>query len=125
MLYVQILLFHNVLFFHVVIDSTVTSMRKLKIANNNSLRKTLTLPKYNGASDNFLNLNIPSFDMLLQKFVYSFTSRTQDSGNSLVNGTIKSSLPSISTILAWWSDILTHNHSNSHICVCENELALE
>ena len=74
-------------------DSTVTSMRKLKIACNNGLRRILKLPKYNSASEMFVNLNIPSFDELLRKYVYSFRSRIQDSGNSLVNGIVKSSVP--------------------------------
>ena len=51
-------------------DSTVTSMKKLKIAYN-GLKRTLNLPKYNSASEMFVNLNIPYFDELLQKFVYS------------------------------------------------------
>ena len=55
----------------------------------------------------FVNLNIPSFNELLRKFVYNFKSRIQDSGNSLVNGIVKSSVPLISKIWVWWSDI--HN----------------
>ena len=73
-------------------DSTVTSMKKLKIAYNNGLRRLLirlplasyntlqyntiqyntilNLPKYNSASEMFVNLNIPSFNELLQKFVF-------------------------------------------------------
>ena len=46
-------------------DSTVTAMRKLKIAYNNGLRRILNLPKYNSAFEMFVNLNIPSFDELL------------------------------------------------------------
>ena len=42
-------------------DSTVTSMKKLKIAYNNGFRRLLNLPKYNSASEMFVNLNIPSF----------------------------------------------------------------
>ena len=50
-------------------DSTITSMRQLKIDYNNGLRGILNLPKYNSASEMFVNLNIPSFDELLRKFV--------------------------------------------------------
>ena len=88
-------------------DSTVTSMRKLKIAYNHGLRRILNLPKYNSASEMFVNLNIPSFDELLRKFVFSFKSGIQDSCNSLVNGIVKSSVPLFSKIWVWWSDILT------------------
>ena len=37
-------------------DSTVTSMKKLKIAYNNGLRRLLIFPKYNSASEMFVNL---------------------------------------------------------------------
>ena len=36
-------------------DSTVTAMRKLKIAYNNGLRRILNLPKYNSASKMFVS----------------------------------------------------------------------
>ena len=42
-------------------DSTVTSMKNLKIAYNNDLRRLLNLPKYNSASEMFVYLNILSF----------------------------------------------------------------
>ena len=87
-------------------DSTVTAMRKLKIAYNNGLRRILYLPKYNSASEMYVNLNLPSFDELLQRFVYSFKSRIQDSCNSLVNAIVKSSVLLFSKIWVWWSDIL-------------------
>ena len=46
-------------------DSTVTSMKKLKIAYNNGLRRLLNLAKYNSTSEMFVKLNIPSFSELL------------------------------------------------------------
>ena len=81
-------------------------MRKLKVAYNNGLRMILHLPKFNSAFEMSVNLYIPSFDELLQKFVFSFKSRIQDSCTSLVNGNFKSSVPSYSKIWVWWSDIL-------------------
>ena len=68
-------------------DSTVTSMKKLKIVYNNDLRRLLNLPKYNSASEMLVNLNIPSFNELLRKFVFSFKTRIIEYDNSLVNGT--------------------------------------
>ena len=41
--------------------STKTVVTKLKIAYNNSLRRLLGLPKYNSASEMFVNLRILSF----------------------------------------------------------------
>ena len=90
-------------------DCTVTSMKKLKIAYNNGLRRLLNLPKYNSASEMFVNLNIPSFNELLRKFVFSFKTRIIESDNSLVNGIVTSTISLFSSIWAWWSDILdTH-----------------
>ena len=102
-------------------DSTVTAMKKLKIAYN-GLMRILNLPKYNSASEMFVNLNIPSFDELFRKVVYSFKSRIQDSGNWLVNGIVKSSVPLFSKILGlveWYSQHVT---VITIIAVCENEL---
>ena len=53
-------------------NSTKTALlTKLKIAYNNSLRRLLGLPKYNSASEMFVNLGILSFGELLRKFVFS------------------------------------------------------
>ena len=86
-------------------DSTVTSMKKLTIAYNNGLRRLLNLPKYSSASEMFVNLNIPSFNELLRKFVFSFQTRIIEYDNSLVNGIVSSTIPLFSSIWASWSDI--------------------
>ena len=39
-------------------NSTVTSMKKLKIVYNNGLRRLLNLPKYNIAYEMFVNFNL-------------------------------------------------------------------
>ena len=66
-------------------DSTVTAMRKLKIASNNGLRRLINLLKYNSASEMFVHLNILSFNEPLGKFVFSFKMRIMISDNFLVN----------------------------------------
>ena len=40
----------------------------------------------------FVNLNIPSFNELLRKFVFNFKTRIIESANSLVNGIVTSVL---------------------------------
>ena len=51
-------------------DSTVTSMKKLKIAYNNGLRRLLNLPKYNNsASEMFVNLNILSMSCYVNLYL--------------------------------------------------------
>ena len=78
----------------------VTAMKKLKIAYNNGLRGLLNLPKYNSASEMFVNLYIPSFGELLCKFVFSFKSRIMNSDNLLVNGIVRFTTPLFSKIWA-------------------------
>ena len=48
-------------------DGTVTFM---KIAYNNDLRGLLILPKYNSASEMFVNLNILSFGRHIAKICF-------------------------------------------------------
>ena len=47
-------------------DCTKTALKKLKIAYNNSLRRFMRLPWRNSASEMFVNLNIYSFDEMLE-----------------------------------------------------------
>ena len=88
-------------------DSTVTSMKKLKIVNTNGLRiRLLNLPKYYCAFEMFVKLNIPSF-----KFVFSFKTPIIKSDNSFMIGKriVTSTILFFSSIWPWWSDILdTH-----------------
>ena len=46
-----------------------TSLKKLKIAYKNSLRRFMRLPWRNSASEMFVNLNIYSFDEILRMFM--------------------------------------------------------
>ena len=54
---------------------TLSAMKEIKIAYNNSIRRLFFLPKHNSASEMCVNLNIMSFGELLRKYVYSFRSR--------------------------------------------------
>ena len=86
--------------------STVTSMKKLKIANTNGLRRLLNMPKYYSAFEMFVKLNIPSF-----KFVFSFKTPIIKSDNSFMIGKrmVTSTILLFSLIRPWWNDILdTH-----------------
>ena len=55
--------------------TTKSAMKKLKMVYNNSLRRLLSLPAYNSASEMLPVLNIPSFGELLRKIAFSFMSR--------------------------------------------------
>ena len=65
-------------------DSTKSAMKKLKVAYNNSLRRLLSLPTYNSASEMFAVLNIPSFGELLRKFAFSLMTRIASLMNSFM-----------------------------------------
>jgi len=88
-------------------DSTKTAMNKLKIAYNNSLRRLLGIPKYNSASQMFVNHNVPSFGELLRKYVFSFMNRVVNSSNCYLRSIYNSSVIIYSKIWAWWYAILT------------------
>ena len=60
-------------------DSTKTAMKNLKVAYNNSLRRLLGLPSHNSASSMFVNLNIPSFEELLRKYMLYSRNRLETS----------------------------------------------
>ena len=88
-------------------NSTKTALTKLKIAYNNSLRRLLGLPKYNSASEMFVNLGILTFGELLRKFVFSLKTRISVSHNSCLQSLYNSEIPLFSKIWAWWDVILT------------------
>ena len=52
-----------------------TALKKLKVAYNNSLRRFIRLTWRNSASEMFVNLNIRSFDDMLNIFTFGFMSR--------------------------------------------------
>ena len=49
----------------------ISAMKKLTVAYNNSLRRLLSLPTYNSASEMFAVLKNPSFRELFGKFAFS------------------------------------------------------
>ena len=82
-------------------------MKNLKVAYNNSLRRLLGLPSHNSANGMFVNLNIPSYEELLRKYVYSFRNRLESSENSIIRGIYLSQFLLQSGIWVWWRDILS------------------
>ena len=87
-------------------NCTVTAMKRLRIAYNNSLRRLLGIPKHNSASGMFVQLNIKSFGELMRNNIYSFMNRLQCSSNLILSSICKSTVPLHSNILTWWHDVL-------------------
>ena len=80
-------------------NRTVTAVRKLRIPYNISLRRLFDIPKYNSASEMFVQLNnIKSFGELLRKYVFCFTNRLILSDNSIQSSICDSSVPIFSRI---------------------------
>ena len=88
---------------------TMTAMKKLKIAYNNSIRRLFCLPKHNSASEMCVCLNIMSFGELLRKYIYMyrFRLRLSSSLNSVIDNIYMSIVALYSNIWAWWHTILT------------------
>ena len=79
-------------------NSTKAALTKLKTAYNNSLRRLLGLPKYNSASEMFVNLGTLSFGVLLRKFVFSLKTRISVFHNSCLQSIYNSEIPFFSKI---------------------------
>ena len=80
---------------------TLTAMKKIKIAYNNSIRRLFFLPKHNSASEMCVNLNIMSFGELLRKYVYSFRLRLGASLYCIIVNIYSSNVPLHSDIWSW------------------------
>ena len=87
-------------------NCTVTGMRILRIAYNNSLRRLLGIPKHNSASEMIIQLNIKSFGELLRSYIRSFMNRLQCSNNLILSSICESTVPMYSNIWMWWYDML-------------------
>ena len=81
-------------------NCTVTAMRRLRIAYNNSLRRLLGIPKHISASGMFVQLNIKSFSELLRSYIHSFMNRLQCSNNLILSSICESTVPMF--IWTWW-----------------------
>ena len=86
---------------------TLTAMKRIKNAYNNSIRMLFFLPKHNSASEMCVNLNLMSFRELLRKYVYSFRFRLGVSLSCIIDNIYISNVPLHTIIWAWWHSILT------------------
>ena len=61
-----------------------SSFSKIRVAYNNLYRKILHVTPRSSASKMFVDNNIPNFEALLRKEIFSFTSRLSISTNSII-----------------------------------------
>ena len=62
-----------------------SSFSKIRVAYNNLYRKILHVSRRSSASAMFVQNNIPNFECLIRRDIYSFTSRLKASNNLLIN----------------------------------------
>ena len=86
--------------------STLTAMKNLKVAYNNSLRRLLGIPSHSSASGMSVNFNISSFEELLRKYVFNFRNRLETSDNVIIRDMYSFHFPLQSCIWDRWSEIL-------------------
>ena len=79
---------------------------------NNSMRRFMKLPWRNSHSKMFVNLNIRSFDEVLQIFTFGFMSRVTVSNNLLISNIYISSCRLYSNIWTWWDSLLLMTRVN-------------
>ena len=56
-------------------DCIKTALKKMKVADNNSLRRFMKLPCRNSPREMFVNLQLRSFDEMLRIFTFGFMLR--------------------------------------------------
>ena len=67
------------------IKFTKLNLQKFIVSYNNGLRRLLSLPRCNSASEMFACLNIPSFGEMQRKYINSFLNRLNNSQNVLLH----------------------------------------
>ena len=61
-----------------------SSMHKLKVAYNDALRLLMRVPRWNSASQLFVNLGVPTCHALLRNLMYKFMCRLDKSVNTII-----------------------------------------
>ena len=82
------------------------SNRKLQVAYNDAFRQLLREPRWCSASRLFVYNNIPSFDAVVRKLVYSFWCSLCKSDNMLIQAVLSSDIYFQSSLFQRWRSIL-------------------
>ena len=85
---------------------TQATMRKLTVAYHGIFKKMLNLPRWASNSVTFVNCNVPTFQEVLRKNVYSFSTRIVLSENSLIKNALNDKRAGGSTLRQRWDALL-------------------
>ena len=88
---------------------TQCTLKKAKVAYNNVFRMLFNYDRRSSASLMFVTHNVPGFDALLRKCIFSFHSRLHFSHNSILNVLFSHPHALFNRILLRWRDVL-HVH---------------
>jgi hypothetical protein len=80
--------------------------RKLVIGYNNSLRFLLGLPRWNSASNMFVNYNVFSFEEVMRKYVFSMITRLSNSENCILKSLWNYDIHLNFHIISRWNKLL-------------------
>ena len=67
-------------------------MNRLNVANNDSLRMVLGIPRYYSASEMFAYTNMPSCQCVIRVNIYGFMTRIDCMKNEIVHSIVQSDL---------------------------------
>ena len=84
------------------------SIRRIKVCHNNVLRFLIKARAGDSISHHFVSRNLPNFDVLRRKLVYSMFKRVQDSNNILISTIVESDVFVYSRMCNKWIALL-HN----------------
>ena len=87
-------------------NSTSSGIKKLKVSYNGVLRRLLLIVKPYNAREMFVTHNIPSFDKLLHKSIYSFRERISHSVDKIINACLSLIVFIYSPIRQWLRSVL-------------------
>ena len=85
---------------------TQATMRKLTVAYHGIFKKMLNLPRWTSNSVTFVNCNVRTFQEVLRKTVFSFSSSIAMSHNSLIKNVLTDVYYRESTIFRKWNELL-------------------
>ena len=84
------------------------SIRRIKVCHNNVLRFLIKARRGDSISHHFVSRNLPDFDVLRRKLVYSMLKRVQDGNNILISTIVESDVFVYSRMCNKWIALL-HN----------------
>ena len=90
------------------VQVTKKNMQKMIVSYNNGLRRLLSLPSRNSASEMFVSLGIPSFSEMHRNYIKSIMTHIECSENMLVYYCFSN----LTVIKKFWYENSLSNHNN-------------